>query len=262
MSQVNTELSLSATAQISMNDTALRTLAGVPSGQISMSNLQGKSAGPTKADTTWSVVINTTTNVSTFPAGIRNGDAVFSFIFQGAQFGGSNPAFFNQPYGTPLSRYETISYNPQIRQFLHLKNQVTFIAGTNSLSGTPVGSGGTTFGLCQYVVFRRSPDFFETPALAYLGTEVTTSAYPSQAVPYTGSPSVILGMASSSRINSGNTQTCTIGGVTPTLIAKNPNTVDFCRLWYRPNITPTTLTTVGTSSSTSNIFSWRPFVVS
>jgi hypothetical protein len=41
--QVNTELSLSATAQISLNDAAVRTLAAVPSGAIAMSNLQGKS---------------------------------------------------------------------------------------------------------------------------------------------------------------------------------------------------------------------------
>lgn len=44
--QVNTELNLSATAQISLNDSAVRTLAGVPSGQIAMSNLQGKSNLP------------------------------------------------------------------------------------------------------------------------------------------------------------------------------------------------------------------------
>ena len=43
MSDVNTELGYSSTATISLNDTAVRTLAGVPSGQISMSNLQNKS---------------------------------------------------------------------------------------------------------------------------------------------------------------------------------------------------------------------------
>jgi hypothetical protein len=43
MSQVNTELGYSATATISLNDAAVRTLAGVPSGTISMSDLQGKS---------------------------------------------------------------------------------------------------------------------------------------------------------------------------------------------------------------------------
>jgi len=42
MSEVNTELGYSSTALISLNDTAVRTLAAVPSGQISMSDLQGK----------------------------------------------------------------------------------------------------------------------------------------------------------------------------------------------------------------------------
>lgn len=43
MSQVNTELGRSATATISLNESAVRTLAGVSSGAISMSNLWGKS---------------------------------------------------------------------------------------------------------------------------------------------------------------------------------------------------------------------------
>ena len=43
LSDVNTELGLSPTAVITMNDAAVRTLAGVPSGAISMQNLQGKS---------------------------------------------------------------------------------------------------------------------------------------------------------------------------------------------------------------------------
>jgi hypothetical protein len=44
LSQVNTELSRAATATISLGETAVRNLAGVPSGAISMSNLWGKSA--------------------------------------------------------------------------------------------------------------------------------------------------------------------------------------------------------------------------
>jgi len=43
MSQVNVELGLSATTNISLNQSSVRTLAGVPSGTISMSNLYGKS---------------------------------------------------------------------------------------------------------------------------------------------------------------------------------------------------------------------------
>lgn len=44
MSAVNTELGRAATTAISLNETAVRTLAGVPSGAISMSNLYGKSS--------------------------------------------------------------------------------------------------------------------------------------------------------------------------------------------------------------------------
>lgn len=44
LSQVNTELGRSSTAAISLGETAVRTLAGVPSGAISMSNLYGKSS--------------------------------------------------------------------------------------------------------------------------------------------------------------------------------------------------------------------------
>lgn len=43
MSQVNTELGRSSTASISLGESAVRTLAGVPSGAISMNDLRGKS---------------------------------------------------------------------------------------------------------------------------------------------------------------------------------------------------------------------------
>lgn len=46
MSDVNTELGRSSTANISLNETAVRTLAGVASGTISMDNLRGKSNAP------------------------------------------------------------------------------------------------------------------------------------------------------------------------------------------------------------------------
>ncbi|NBS70115.1 hypothetical protein EBT31_14570, partial [bacterium] len=43
MSQVNTELGIPSTTTISLDQANVRALAGVPSGTISMSNLQGKS---------------------------------------------------------------------------------------------------------------------------------------------------------------------------------------------------------------------------
>jgi hypothetical protein len=42
MSQVNTELGRSATASLNLNDAAVRSLAGIPSGAISMNDLRGK----------------------------------------------------------------------------------------------------------------------------------------------------------------------------------------------------------------------------
>lgn len=44
-SNINTELSKNSTAQMSLNATDIRTLAGKPSGAISFSNFYGKSAG-------------------------------------------------------------------------------------------------------------------------------------------------------------------------------------------------------------------------
>lgn len=44
LSQVNTELGRASTAAISLGESAVRSLAGVASGAISMSNLRGKSA--------------------------------------------------------------------------------------------------------------------------------------------------------------------------------------------------------------------------
>ena len=45
LGQVNTELSLGATAIITMNDPAVRTLFAIASGAISMDDGHGKSAG-------------------------------------------------------------------------------------------------------------------------------------------------------------------------------------------------------------------------
>lgn len=46
LANVNTELGRSSTANISLGETAVRTLAGVASGAISLSNLYGKSNAP------------------------------------------------------------------------------------------------------------------------------------------------------------------------------------------------------------------------
>jgi len=54
MNQVNVELGSAGTTQRSLNDTAVRTLFGIPSGQISMSNGYGKSSAPNSLGTYYS----------------------------------------------------------------------------------------------------------------------------------------------------------------------------------------------------------------
>jgi hypothetical protein len=66
---VNLELSKAATALISLNDTDLRTLFGVSSGQISMNTGYGKSTGPTKStigpNSTWLFATDTIGTIGT-----------------------------------------------------------------------------------------------------------------------------------------------------------------------------------------------------
>lgn len=73
LSQVNVELGLSATAQISLNDAAVRGLFGVPSGAISMSDGYGKSSEilVTFASSTLNAVVNIN-SLSGYSAGSAN----------------------------------------------------------------------------------------------------------------------------------------------------------------------------------------------
>jgi hypothetical protein len=258
MSQVNTELSLATTTTISLNQTNVRTLAGVASGAISMNNLRGKSAGVDKSATTWSRIILTTATSATYPAGIRAGDAVFILHHQIFNAPAPDATLFSTIPGTAVVKRQFMAFSPQINRFVHSQQSINFLPGTNTLSGTSIAAANN-----RIVVFRRSPDYFQDPTIAFLGTEVSTAAYPSQAVAYTGSPSVILGLASTSRSNlSSNTMTTTIGGVTPTLASFAASTVDVVRLFYRLNITPASLTTAATVNFTGTTMSgYRPFVI-
>lgn len=67
LANVNTELGLAATTTISMNQTNVRTLAGVPSGAISMQNLQNKSNRVTASATITSNTNNYTLNTAQAP---------------------------------------------------------------------------------------------------------------------------------------------------------------------------------------------------
>src|SRR6478609_9546351 len=62
MSDVNVELSISSTATVGLNDTVVRELAEISSGQIAMSNLQSKTdVYPNNVN--WNIVTNTSTQM-------------------------------------------------------------------------------------------------------------------------------------------------------------------------------------------------------
>jgi len=90
MSQVNSELGRSATATISLNETAVRNLAGVGSGTISMSNLQGKSNVFTFAIA--SNQINANLRTLAVNAGWNQSSAVTATINGGVWISGSEQA--------------------------------------------------------------------------------------------------------------------------------------------------------------------------
>lgn len=89
MSQVNTELGRSATATISLGESAVRTLAGVPSGAISMSNLWGKSNvswtpnGGTSAGTANSILVETSFEPATISISCTQ-SATWSYTLSGS----------------------------------------------------------------------------------------------------------------------------------------------------------------------------------
>jgi hypothetical protein len=84
MSQVNTELGRSSTATISLNESAVRTLAGVPSGAISFQNLRGKSALSVSA-----------TSVSGFNSGFAFSGPVSTDNTSTTVTGGASPFTFS-----------------------------------------------------------------------------------------------------------------------------------------------------------------------
>jgi hypothetical protein len=95
LNQVNTELGLTATATISLNDAAVRTLAGVSSGQISMSDLHGKSnsisATGGTVTTSGGYKIHTFTSSGTFSvSSVPSGATIRYLVVAGGGGGGNN----------------------------------------------------------------------------------------------------------------------------------------------------------------------------
>ena len=80
LSDVNTELGNSSTAQINMNNASLRSLAGVPSGQISMSDPQGKSNEIQLIGQSAELTRAAGTTTYPLPAGSQEGDWAIMYV--------------------------------------------------------------------------------------------------------------------------------------------------------------------------------------
>ena len=120
---INVELGRSATATSNMGETDLRTLAGVASGAISMSNFYGKSSYD------WVVTV---TNQSA---------TIFGQSFQGYGSIGdpSNPTTFGSATDTTCDLY---SDNPSWAWYSVNNNPTSFYI--NNSTGTPSGNAGWT----------------------------------------------------------------------------------------------------------------------
>lgn len=155
MSQVNTELGRASTASINLNEAAVRSLAGVPSGAISLNNLRGKGsavsvayvsgAGSTANSTTYSfsavsigaastgrlVVATATTNETFFPVSCTmNGVAMTK-----AATGNLGSAIFYAVLSTGTTANFVVTMNASAGQC----NLRTYTV-TNYTSTTPLGT--------------------------------------------------------------------------------------------------------------------------
>lgn len=128
-SQINTELNFTSTAQLSIDSSAARTLAGVPSGTISLSNFYGKSnfsfttdtavlgAGPIAPGASYSYPVvytrtagsgSVTPTLASYPSGFTAGSASWtpsSVTLNGTTTTGTITYTITVPAGTPAGTY-------------------------------------------------------------------------------------------------------------------------------------------------------------
>lgn len=174
---INLELGVSATALASINSSSFRTLAGVASGQISLSNFYGKSnilTGQTEYDSngtyTW-VCPSGVTSISILCIG-QGGNGATSGYFPGCGCcgpewwgggggGGGGLAYYNNYAVTPGN-----SYTVQLSSMSAFKNGATVVVFANWGNAADYSNGGAGAdggGIAGYVAWSggdgRSGDF-------------------------------------------------------------------------------------------------------
>lgn len=171
MSQVNVELGQSATQIISLNDANVRSLAEVPSGTISMSNLQGKSAVP------------------------AIGQPWKGGFYAGKMSLSQNQVPTHYLIVSPRSTEVSLAYGPLVDQFLNASSEIDGLANTNTLAAMGPQFAAATY--CKSLTIGGFDDWYlpaidewvnmywylkPTTALNNAGSERTasTSAVPPQ----------------------------------------------------------------------------------
>ena len=112
MSQVNTELVRSSTASINLNESAVRTLAGVASGAISMNDLRGKSSFTLAFNSAVSIsVINGQQTSSPLEAAYEITTSGTCNKIGATSYGNAGPTAWGSPTGgSPGNSFETRLY--------------------------------------------------------------------------------------------------------------------------------------------------------
>lgn len=255
LSAVNVELGLNATAQISMNDALVRTLAGVASGAIGMNNLQGKSAGLT-------LVHDVNGGPALVYPTIQQNDIVLvqsGVLVQGIP---SSPPSFPATWtnGTEIIlRQQIVQVNLQLVR--GWRSRTSFLAGTAGLTGTTVQSTASTN---RVLVYRG---LNTTPAITLLGTQVTAAASYSQAINFAGATPCLNGLAVAAGVVtvSSFTPSITFGGAAGTLystavIPMNINAAGYELLGLEALPAGASSKTVATSGNQVNT-NYRAFVI-
>ena len=162
MSQVNVELGKSATAQISLNDSDVRALAEKPTGQISMSDLWGKSVTPEIIAIWNNTFFSSSANFFQLP--VITFDFLFTGILQIAVSGQSATNYTYAPNGVTTGQYQIlVNWVAQdTASGTGFTSNNTYVNLTNNYNITVTGQGsmvsGEVYESVVRIAIRRSSD--------------------------------------------------------------------------------------------------------
>lgn len=177
MSQVNTELGKSSTALITLNDAAVRSLAGKASGAISMNDLRGKSANTVSSLTYNSGGIQTadgTTNTINLSTGTANANRYIVTVirYRTSVAAASIPTLTVNGQSCSVVVSDTIT-TTRVRVAIYITNApVTTGTTANFVLTAPSGTAFTSTFMASYSIISTGV----APSLIHSNNSVAPSA--------------------------------------------------------------------------------------